>query len=773
MSILNRLLPISRPIRLIAEALRPHWAALLMLALFLAAGLAVLDDYGVTRDERVRRQDLQANARYVASGDLDAFLIALPNEGNRFYGVAFEGLILSAERAFGVDDGRGFYLTRHLITHLCYLAGGLFVYLLARRLFGARLPALMAMGLFLLHPRLYAHSFFNSSDIPFLALFAFGLHLTHWAFRRDRGFAFALLGAAVGFMVNLRIMGVILFAAVPAMRALDLVFAQGWSDRRRILISTGAFALACGLTAYVLLPYLWADPIERSVEWWETLANRSHGVPQLFRGVVHLSADLPREYLPVWFSIASPPFALPLGLIGAAVIVGKGAKAPLRMLRNRGARFSLLLVAAFALPALAVALLGAGIYSGWRHMYFLWAPFALLAAFGLQWVASAFGRRFRGAVYGAAGLGLAATLISMALLHPNQQVYFNALVDRVAPEHLRTQYVMDYWSHSVRQGFEWVLDQAPSPGEPVSATTINLSYLDEESRRILPNAERLLNDPGLDALNVRRVASNAANAPFDPPEEGSGRALHRVKVYGNTLLTVEEKPDLRAVYEAAPASEPIEQSVFDVYRMDRHLALVKEPCSAAYLTELNARMRVTAADRSDLPYWRQERGTEAIGFSLSGHGAVFDGKCAALVPLPDYAVADVRVILSPLLPDEGAVRESARRARERGRLLGAGAYDVYLSDGELVYVKEQCDPDETEERFFLHVVPERVSDLPEGRRRYGFANMDFDFFLRGALLGGKCAAMVPLPEHAIASIRTGQFVRGEGEIWRAEFEVGG
>ena len=121
------------------------------------------------------------------------------------------------------------------------------------------------MLLFLLHPRLYGHSFFNSKDIPFLVMFVVALFLAHRAFRRDKVSAFALLGVGVGVLVNLRIMGVVLLAAVPAMRALDFAFAQGWAERKRVLLTTSVFALAGALTVYALLPYLWGDPIARAV----------------------------------------------------------------------------------------------------------------------------------------------------------------------------------------------------------------------------------------------------------------------------------------------------------------------------------------------------------------------------------------------------------------------------------------------------------------------------------------------------------------------------
>ena len=461
----------------VTRALAPHWGALLALALFLIVGLAVLDDYGVTPDESDQRSYAAANLTYLL-GEADALPVdpAVSAHVN-FYGMAFELPLLLVERAFGVQVFRGIYLARHLLTTLFFLVGGLFAYLLVRRLPGEGLIALFAMLIFLLHPRLYAHSFPGSKDIPFLVMFIIALFLARAAFKRDTLLAFALLGVGVGMLANLRIMGVILLAAVPAMRALDLAFARDWGERKRALLSTGVFALSSLLTVYALLPYLWADPLARAVEWWTTLSQHPHIDLVLFRGMVYLSVDAPPEYAPVWFSITSPPFALLLGLIGAAVVVGVGAKAPLRSLRNTRLRFYLLLVGCFALPVIATASLGANIYNSWRHLYFLWAPFALLAAFGLRWLVASMNKRpLRSAAYGAAGAGLAATLVSMVLIHPNQQVYFNALVDRATPEHLRTQYTLDYWAHSMRQGFEWILDQSPSPDAPIYANEINSRF---------------------------------------------------------------------------------------------------------------------------------------------------------------------------------------------------------------------------------------------------------------------------------------------------------
>ena len=330
-------------------ALAPHWGALLALALFLVAGLAVLDDYGVTTDERWNQLNAAANINYVM-GDADAIPSALPVEHNKFYGMAYEAPLLLAQRAFDLGDSRAAYLFRHLCTHLFFLAGGFFSYLLAFRLFGNRFLALFAMLLFLLHPRLYAHSFFSSIDTPFLVMFVVALFLAHRAFRRDSLAAFVLLGVGVGLLVNLRIIGIVLLASIPALRALDFAFASNWAERKRVLLTSGGFALASALTIYALQPYLWADPVWRTVEWWTTLSDHPHTPVELFRGTRYWSVEFPIEYLPVWFSITSPPFALALGFAGAAFVLVMAAKSIRRALRNGRSRFAALLAGCFAAP---------------------------------------------------------------------------------------------------------------------------------------------------------------------------------------------------------------------------------------------------------------------------------------------------------------------------------------------------------------------------------------------------------------------------------------
>ncbi len=773
----NSLPTSARPPFAVARTLAPHWTALLVLALFLIAGLSVIDDWGVIYDVPVQLLGAARNYAFMIGEDgaLNAPFY------DRLYSPVSDLALLFAERAFGLDDSRSLYCLRHLLIHLFFLTGGLFAYLLALRLFRNRLIALFAMLLILLHPRLYAHSFFNSKDILFLVAFVIALYLAHRAFRRDSLAAFALLGGAVGALVNLRIMGLILLAAIPAMRALDLAFARRKEERARIMLTSVVFAAAALLAAFALLPYLWADPVGRGVEWWTALSNHPHVQYEMFRGTVYPSVDLPPEYIPVWFSITSPPFALLLGLIGAAAILAAGAGAPRDALRNTRLRFTLALFGCAALPVVGTALLDLHTLDKGRHFYFIWAPFSLLAAFGLLRLTAALRRpRLRAAACAAGGLGAAAALISMALLHPNQQAAFNFFVDRITPERLWTQYAMELADHPLRQALERLADQRPTPALAAvrSINSATLSTLEPTDRqlRMLPrdSRSRIRIDPAdPDALVI-----------LHGPAPESGRALSRTSLYGNTLLTVERKADLPAAYAAALRQEPILRSAFDVYYLNGALVYVKEPCEWDEAAAGHFVLQVVPRERADLPERWERLGYEPLIFYFPIYGAMFNGKCVASVPLPAYPIAGVRTGQAVwgdgagerLIWDSAAWLDAeelraAYQEAESSETLSRGVFDVRLAGGALAYVKETCGQAETSARFFLHIVPERGSDLPEKRRGPGFDNLDFDFFTRGGHFDGKCVASVPLPDYPVASARTGQLDAGR-EIWSAEFAVG-
>ncbi len=610
---------------------------MIVLAVFAAVGVAVLDDYGVSVDEDEQRRMGQTAARYVLGDG------ALLTDADRYYGVSFEAPLLLAERLLGLADSRAVYLLRHLLTHLFFLTGGFFCWLLAHRLCADRRLALFALLLYLLHPRLYAHSFFNSKDVPFLATFMIALWLVERAFRRDTAAAFALCGAGVGVLVDLRVMGLALFAAVPGLRALDLLLARDRAGRRRAPVTGAAFVLAAAGTRYAVAPWLWSDPLA-VVDAFETLARHPRHLGTLFQGEIVRWPSIPPHYLPTWMAITTPPATLLLALAGAAAVVRRGAVRPRDVLRNTGLRFEWLLLACLTLPPAAVVALNSNLYDGWRQMYFLYAPLCLLAACGLRGLLAAarrpWARRAAGVLAAAALAGMA---VDVVRLHPHQAAYFNFLVDRWTPERLRARYEMLYWGAERREGLEYLLARHPDETLYVDA----VSY----SRDILPPAARerivLAGEAGR-PVDFFISSARRPRAPFPPPLD----RLYTRRVYGSTVLTV-RAVDLsrvdeaaaehyRAAYRAAAAGEPLFRSpAFDLHLDGRTLTWVSGSCRPedTWRTFL---LEVVPVDPDDLPVDRRERGWVGTGFRFGRFGVRFDGRCLARRTLPDFPIRALR-----------------------------------------------------------------------------------------------------------------------------------
>ena len=624
--------------------------ALSVWALFLITDLAIVDDYGVSPDTAGQRLVAIDTLNYVLHGES-----TLLRTHDRFYGAALElPLFLLTERVLGLEDPRHVHLARYVLTHLFFLIGGFCCYLLARRLSGDRLVALLVMLLFLLSPRLYAHSFFNSKDPAFASAFVMALLFVSRAFDRDSVGGYRWCGAAVGLLVNLRIMGVVLFAAVLVFRAGAWFRAGGDAARRRVAATAGAFVLWGGLVLFISLPYLWEDPVVRLVEMFVVLANHSTATYELFRGQVFSGAALPWDYVLHWFAISQPPVTLLLGLLGLGAL-GLAAQGAVR--RGGGAaelRFGVLLATCFALPLVAFALLRPTTIDGWRHFYFLHGPFCLLATFALMGLRQLSTRGLRKGWLGgvacaltAAGLGV--VVVQMAQIHPNQHLYFNFLVDRKTPEGLHKRYETDYWSMMWRQGYEWLLKEAPEAAINIRPWTFPAPADINHNVRILPAAarSRFTYDPDRDldfylVINTRNPAASVLKDFFPP-------VLHRFKVYNNTMLTV-STPDLsrvdpavavayRGLYRAATAGEPVARvSGYEVHRHGSRLAWVKEVCEPGALTH-PFRLRLYPADMRRLPAHHQRQGY----FELSIRGVRFDDKCLGAARLPDFALARARL----------------------------------------------------------------------------------------------------------------------------------
>ena len=240
-----------------------------------------------------------------------------------------------------------------------------------------------------------------------------------------------------------------------------------------------------------------------------------------------------------------------------------------------------------------------------------------------------------------------------------------------------------------------------------------------------------LSQPWADSATVRHLRENP----------GGGTVYSNVRnaayLYGDGTGTYHRLPvrwtELQELVAAAPDGARL--IWFDAYRVDLVWGLVPYDYGVAQL--------------------RATRGLEPV--AELADGAIFTVNADYAPPANAHLAAYAAI-------GAGALGEPAARA----------AFDLYLDGAELVYLKEPCSPDDAGERFFLHLFPADAADLSDRGRQHGFDNLDFDFADRGVFpAADTCLALVPLPDYdrGIDRIRTGQWIRGAGQLWSVEFRA--
>ena len=396
----------------------------------------------------------------------------------------------------------------------------------------------------------------------------------------------------------------------------------------------------------------------------------------------------------------------------------------------------------------------------------------------------------------------------MAALHPNQNVYFNALVDAKTPDALAKRYSMDYWRLAYRQSLEYLLARYPDDALRVSLNPkFALVMLPQEDRDRIILSDRHEADFYLAGLFMMRDYLTDRPLPksnrdpkiyihprIDMLGAPDQRLIHTVRAYDSAIAGVfaKDAAAYRAAYndayrDIAANGDLLARADFDIYAYDGGLYYISADCPPPAPSRANSRifLHITPVDPADLPAASREHGFENRDFWLDNHTTVlfFDGKCIHRQILPNYPIAGIRT--GQFVSGEerllwGADIDLAARVAAQGVYDGISAgdygqpvaqsgFDVYLRGSKLAYLKERCVEGDADARFFLHIFPADPADLPAASRELGFANLDFQFPDHGAHAGDVCVATRDLPPYPIDHIRTGQFVSGEGRVWSVEF----
>jgi len=430
--------------------LYPYLPGVLLFIIALLISIFTFKDYGVAWDEPIQVEIGTVYYNYVAQHDTK-----LETYDSREYGAGFELPLIFLQKKLRIDDSRNVYLFRHFVTHLFFLIAAFCAYLLCYRLFQNRLIASLGFILIVCMPRIYAHSYFNTKDIPLLSMFLVTFTVAQAAFKKNKAPWYLLLGMACGYTISIRITGILPVAMLTVFLLVDMVTCLvNKKNARKAVMHLFIFIFSSTFTLYLCWPTLWHHPLKNFIWAYNTLAHFSNwGGKLLFMGQVYDGNTIPWYYAPVWFGISTPILWLIAGITGIVFIIVAFLKRPLSFIQNTPYRNYTLYLACFFGPLLMVIALHSVLYDDWRHLYFIYPAFALLALYAVN---ALLHTKWKRIVYALCLMQVALVMVFMVRAHPFQQVYFNQLVSHKDESH-RKNYELEYWGCAYKQAFDYIL----------------------------------------------------------------------------------------------------------------------------------------------------------------------------------------------------------------------------------------------------------------------------------------------------------------------------
>jgi hypothetical protein len=478
----------------------PRLISIALFCVILATGFTIYKDYGISIDEPSQRTHSLVNYRYINQylwhKDISKLsnLPEIQNYELNFYSMVSQLPLVGVEGLFYFTvDSRPLYLMRHLYTFLIYFISLICFYFICLILFKNSWYGILGTAMLWLYPRFFAESFYNIKDLVFVSFYIMALLCMFKVLARKRRVLWSVYFAfTCALAINTRIMGVMLLLMLFACMLLQDI--ANWmrlkragaapqpGARQSLFTVLLPYFIVLGGTmffTFVMTPASWQDPFHyftttflkfSDFDIWKNTV--------LFWGRLLTTSELPWSYVLVWMGITIPIVYLLLFLVGNVLLV-------LRTNRLGRTGFSEVFVIwsialLFLIPVVSIIIFKIKIYNAWRHVYFLFVPFLLMAIYGLKTLMTN--------VLGASRLRfLPVVLVVGSLLyqagwivvnHPYQYVYFNVIGRPVADRFDR-----DYWHVSITDLYRYILATYHPEIAVVYSPTNHLPQLLDSSQR--------------------------------------------------------------------------------------------------------------------------------------------------------------------------------------------------------------------------------------------------------------------------------------------------
>lgn len=449
----------------------------LLFLLFSIIGIFTANSYGIAWDESEQRNIGEVCYNYIFKNDL-YYLDYIARD----HGAIFEFLLLIIEKTANITEFRSIYIMRHIVTHLFFLLSALYFYKLIFLIYNKKKLAILGFLLLVIHPTIYGHSFFNSKDIPFLSLFIICFYQFAVAFKYKKYHQFVFLGIFSALLINIRIMGLMFGVFVIFFLLMDLfIFKKEKGSLKKHMLLIILFILTVLITTIATWPLLWKNPFQNFTWAFDNLSKYPWNGTTLFRGKLISHRTMRWNYIPTWFCINTPIIYLILGFCGLSVFTIKTLKKLKTFNLNEIDKNNLLYLFSFIAPVLVVIILHSVLYDTWRHLFYIYPAFIMLAIYFINFCVHT---KYKTLVSAITIIAISAVSYFIISNFPFHHVYFNQFISLHKGEYIRKKFEIDYWGVSYNKALEYILETDHSDTIRISA----------DNQTVVPNSWMLFED---------------------------------------------------------------------------------------------------------------------------------------------------------------------------------------------------------------------------------------------------------------------------------------
>jgi hypothetical protein len=460
---------------------RQKLVVVLFFVLFFITSVIILKDFGLSWDEAYQWKDNgEVVYNYVFNGETDALL-----RGNeRYHGPAFELALVLVQKALNLTDTRDVYLMRHFLTFLTFFISVIFFYYLCKRCFKSWKLSLIGCIFLVLSPRIFADSFYNSKDPILLSFFIIGM-VTLLKFHYAQTYKNAVLHALVcALAIDTRILGIILPVTSLGFIAIDGII--GIITKKRSnnrYASIGVFVIFLIGLIILFWPVLWEDPVFHFKAALVEMSKYHWNDRVLYTGTAIRASELPWHYLPVWICISTPVSYLLFFFVGFFFVIKQLVTQPVDFPMNQ--KQYLLMLIWFFFPLVLIIVFKSVVYDAWRHVFFIYPAFILIALCGLRFLRDTLFKKRKLVLSIIVTCIVIFNFMVMVHLHPHENIYFNFLAGKDMKA-VKKNFELDYYGISSKQALEYILRNDPSLKLNICAEQypqwLNVQYLPMEQR---------------------------------------------------------------------------------------------------------------------------------------------------------------------------------------------------------------------------------------------------------------------------------------------------